>query len=214
MPMLLSDTIKTLIRNAWDDGYPCLLATHGREGPNITPKGSMIVFDDAHLVWWERSKRAVRLRYSAHNLQPLRGGARESQRCLQGWRHTFTDCSGIRNFPVGREKGIGERWVESLSDDKNNGTRPRRRSMSDDVLLDQAAQLIADARVACLKLVIPPANIAKIMMDEAILALMAERLSLSDIQATFKKYAKRDLPRFYMDLRRLASDQAEQKSPN
>jgi Pyridoxamine 5'-phosphate oxidase len=59
MPMPLSDTIKTLIRNAWDDGYPCLLATHGREGPNITPKGNMIVFDDAHLAWWERSKRAV-----------------------------------------------------------------------------------------------------------------------------------------------------------
>jgi hypothetical protein len=48
--------------------------------------------------------------------------------------------------------------------------------MSDDVLLDQAAQLIADARVACLKLAIPPGEIAKIMMDEAILALMAETL--------------------------------------
>jgi hypothetical protein len=57
--MPLSDTIKTLIRDAWDDGYPCLLATHGPEGPNITPKGSMIVYDDAHLAWWERSKRAV-----------------------------------------------------------------------------------------------------------------------------------------------------------
>jgi len=57
--MPLSDTIKTLIRNAWDDGYPCLLASSGREGPNITPKGSMIVFDDAHLAYWERSKRAV-----------------------------------------------------------------------------------------------------------------------------------------------------------
>jgi hypothetical protein len=57
--MPLSDTIKTLIRNAWDDGYPCLLATVGKEGPNITPKGSMIVFDDEHLAWWERSKRAV-----------------------------------------------------------------------------------------------------------------------------------------------------------
>jgi uncharacterized protein len=57
--MPLSDTIKTLIRNAWDDGYPCLLSTFGREGPNITPKGSMIVFDDAHLAYWERSKRAV-----------------------------------------------------------------------------------------------------------------------------------------------------------
>ncbi len=57
--MPLADTVKTLIRNAWDDGYPCLLATSGREGPNITPKGSMIVFDDAHLAYWERSKRAV-----------------------------------------------------------------------------------------------------------------------------------------------------------
>ena len=60
--------------------------------------------------------------------------------------------------------------------------------MSDDALLDHAAQLIANARVACLKLEIPPEEIAKIMMDEAILALMAESLSLSDIQATFKKY--------------------------
>ena len=56
---MLSDTIKTLIRNAWDDGYPCLVATNGPQGPNITPKGSMIVFDDQHLAWWERSKRAV-----------------------------------------------------------------------------------------------------------------------------------------------------------
>ena len=84
--------------------------------------------------------------------------------------------------------------------------------MSDDVLLDQAAQLIADARVACLKLAIPPAEIANIMMDEAVLALMAERLSLSDIQATLKKYAKRHLARFYMSLKRLASsDQAGHK---
>ena len=47
---MLSDTIKTLIRNAWDDGYPCLVATNGPQGPNITPKGSMIVFDDQHLA--------------------------------------------------------------------------------------------------------------------------------------------------------------------
>jgi hypothetical protein len=57
--MPLSDTIKSFILSAWDDGYPCLLATSGREGPNITPKGSMIVFDDEHLAYWERSKRGV-----------------------------------------------------------------------------------------------------------------------------------------------------------
>ncbi|MDP2411390.1 MAG: pyridoxamine 5'-phosphate oxidase family protein [Pseudolabrys sp.] len=57
--MPLSDTLKTLIRNTWDDGYPCLVATTGPQGPNLTPKGSMIVFDDQHLAWWERSKRLV-----------------------------------------------------------------------------------------------------------------------------------------------------------
>lgn len=57
--MPLSPTIQTLIRNAWDDGYPCLVATNGPLGPNITPKGSMIVYDGTHLAWWERSKRAV-----------------------------------------------------------------------------------------------------------------------------------------------------------
>ena len=57
--MPLSDTIKSMILSAWDDGYPCLLATCGREGPNITPKGSMIVFDEEHLAYWERSKRGV-----------------------------------------------------------------------------------------------------------------------------------------------------------
>jgi hypothetical protein len=55
--MALSEQIQTLINNAWDDGYPCLLATAGQDGPNISPKGSMLVFDDRHLAYWERSKK-------------------------------------------------------------------------------------------------------------------------------------------------------------
>ena len=57
--MPLSDTIKALIRNAWDDGYPCLVATTGPGGPNISVKGSMVVYDDTHLAYWERSKRTA-----------------------------------------------------------------------------------------------------------------------------------------------------------
>jgi hypothetical protein len=57
--MPLATIIQTLIRNAWDDGYPCLLATQGPDGPSIAPKGSMLVFDDAHLAWWERTKRVA-----------------------------------------------------------------------------------------------------------------------------------------------------------
>jgi len=57
--MPLSDTIKKLIRDAWDDGYPCLVATTGPAGPNISVKGSMIVFDDTYLAYWERSKKTA-----------------------------------------------------------------------------------------------------------------------------------------------------------
>lgn len=55
--MPLSDAIKTRINSAWADGYPCLVATTGTLGPNIAIKGSMFVYDDQHLAWWERTKR-------------------------------------------------------------------------------------------------------------------------------------------------------------
>jgi uncharacterized protein len=55
--MPISEKIKTFINNAWVDGYPCMLATAGKDGPNISPKGSMFVYDDQHLAYWERSKK-------------------------------------------------------------------------------------------------------------------------------------------------------------
>jgi hypothetical protein len=54
--MPISQKVRKLIDNAWVDGYPCLLATSGPNGPNISPKGSLLVFDDEHLAYWERSK--------------------------------------------------------------------------------------------------------------------------------------------------------------
>jgi hypothetical protein len=55
--MPISTKIRTLVDNAWVDGFPCLLATAGPDGPNISPKGSMLVYDDDHLAYWERSKK-------------------------------------------------------------------------------------------------------------------------------------------------------------
>jgi hypothetical protein len=55
--MSFSDTVRQMINNAWDEGYPCLLGTSGQDGPNISPKGSMLLFDDQHLAYWERSKK-------------------------------------------------------------------------------------------------------------------------------------------------------------
>jgi hypothetical protein len=84
--MALSETIKRLIDNAWDDGYPCLLATSGPNGPNISVKGSMLVLDDGHLAYWERSKKVAlenlghdrRVTVMYANFQAQRDGVLES----------------------------------------------------------------------------------------------------------------------------------------
>jgi hypothetical protein len=55
--MPISQKVRDLIANAWGVDHVCLLGTVGKDGPNISPKGSMIVFDDEHLAYWERSKR-------------------------------------------------------------------------------------------------------------------------------------------------------------
>ena len=55
--MPINQKIKDLIKSAWDDGYPCIVATGGPDGPNISVKGSMVVYDDNHLAYWERSKK-------------------------------------------------------------------------------------------------------------------------------------------------------------
>jgi len=57
--MPLSDQIKSLIRSAWDDGYPLIVATAGPDGPVMGPKGSMIVYDDSHLAYWERTRGKI-----------------------------------------------------------------------------------------------------------------------------------------------------------
>jgi hypothetical protein len=64
--------------------------------------------------------------------------------------------------------------------------------------LDEASQKIADARAECMRnLPVKPKDIAKIMMDEAVIGLMASGLKLSEIQDIFKKYERRDLTKFY-----------------
>ncbi len=75
--------------------------------------------------------------------------------------------------------------------------------MSDDAILDQAAQIIADARVECLKLGASPKEIADIMMDEATLGLLTERNSLSEIQAAFRKYSSKRLPELHAGIQKL-----------
>jgi uncharacterized protein len=54
----ISDQMKDLIDNALANGSPCILATVSADGePDIGYKGSMMVFDNDSLAYWERTKR-------------------------------------------------------------------------------------------------------------------------------------------------------------
>ena len=54
----ISDQMKELIDNALANGSPCILATVSADGePDIGYKGSMMVFDNESLAYWDRTKR-------------------------------------------------------------------------------------------------------------------------------------------------------------
>jgi hypothetical protein len=55
--MAFSEELKTLIYNARDDKCVCTVATIGPDGPNISPKSSVILLDDRHLAYWERARQ-------------------------------------------------------------------------------------------------------------------------------------------------------------
>ena len=52
------DQMKELVDNALANGCPCVLASVSGDGePDIGYKGSMMVFDNESLAYWERTKR-------------------------------------------------------------------------------------------------------------------------------------------------------------
>jgi predicted pyridoxine 5'-phosphate oxidase superfamily flavin-nucleotide-binding protein len=54
----ITDDMKEFVNKALADGVPCLVGTVDPDGsPNIGPKGSVLVFDDSTLAYWERSFR-------------------------------------------------------------------------------------------------------------------------------------------------------------
>ena len=54
----ISDQMKDLVDNALANGSPCIIATVSADGePDIGYKGSMMVFDNDSLAYWERTKR-------------------------------------------------------------------------------------------------------------------------------------------------------------
>lgn len=54
----LTDQMREMVNNALSNGCPCILATVSAAGePDIGYKGSMMVFDNDSLAYWERTRR-------------------------------------------------------------------------------------------------------------------------------------------------------------
>ncbi len=59
----ITPVMKDLLDKALADGTPCLIGTASKGGqPQISPKGSVAVFDDQRLCYWERSHRSSQAR--------------------------------------------------------------------------------------------------------------------------------------------------------
>ena len=56
----ITGEMRDLINSALADGYPCILGTASLSSrPQISPKGSVIVYDEETLAYWERSRRTA-----------------------------------------------------------------------------------------------------------------------------------------------------------
>ena len=56
----ITDEMRQLIDNAYADGLTCVLGTASKDGrPQISLKGSVLVFDRETLAYWERSRRSA-----------------------------------------------------------------------------------------------------------------------------------------------------------
>ena len=56
----LTDEMKELLYTALADGMTALVGTASKDGwPQISPKGSVMVYDQETLAYWERSKRTA-----------------------------------------------------------------------------------------------------------------------------------------------------------
>ncbi|MCZ6648679.1 MAG: pyridoxamine 5'-phosphate oxidase family protein [Thaumarchaeota archaeon] len=82
--MSIPATASKVVDEAYLRKYPCTLASSSRDGmPNIGFKGSMFVFDENSLAFWERSKRT--------HLKNIRENSRVAVLCWDS-----TDRTGFR----------------------------------------------------------------------------------------------------------------------
>ena len=56
----LTDEMRDLLGTALADGFACVVGTVSKDGyPQISPKGSVMVYDRETLAYWERARRSA-----------------------------------------------------------------------------------------------------------------------------------------------------------
>lgn len=93
----MTDEMRDLVDKALDYGAPCMLGTVDPDGgPHIGFRGSMMVFDDEHLAYWERTLRGE-ASYVANN--PKVVVMQRNREKKLGWKFYGT-ATIIRDGPV------------------------------------------------------------------------------------------------------------------
>ena len=83
----LTDLIRDLLNTALSDGAVALLGTSSKDGhPQISPKGSIVVFNDDTLCYWERSGRSAlkRVEENPHVMVYYRNSAKMKEIPFRG----------------------------------------------------------------------------------------------------------------------------------
>jgi hypothetical protein len=103
----ITDAIRRLLEVALEDGTPCLVGTATSDGsPQISPKGSLAVFDDETLSYWERSFRTS---YEALSENPrvvvyYRNAARAAEMPFRGGAVRFHGIARVTTDESERER--------------------------------------------------------------------------------------------------------------
>lgn len=105
--MHMTPLMAQLLDAALADGTPCLVGTATRDGrPQISPKGSVAVYDERTLCFWERSFRSslAHLRENPQVVVYYRNAARASEMPFRGAALRFHGTARAVEDPEIRER--------------------------------------------------------------------------------------------------------------
>lgn len=138
MPIVMTTQIKDLLDKALSDGTPCLLGTADKSGrPQISPKGSVAVFDPETLSFWERSRRSAfeHLKVNPHVVVYYRNTKRASEMPFHG--------AALRFHGIARVFETGPEWHRawSITGQAEQEKDPERRGVAVLIRIDRIEEL-------------------------------------------------------------------------